>query len=582
MSRELFKFKGGVHPPEHKVESNTRPIAAAPIPHFLVIPVRQHIGNPAKPLVHVGQSVLKGQMIAAADGYISAAVHASTSGVISNIDLQPVPHVSGLPDLCITLVTDGLDAWIDRAPLDYPSMSPAALRMQLRDMGLTGLGGAVFPSAVKLDPGAAHTCPTLIVNGGECEPWITCDEMLMRERADTILQGVAVMRHLLGSAEILVGIEDNKPEAIAAMQAAAVRMDFAVEIVAVPAIYPGGGAKQMIQTLTGKQVPSGKLSTDIGIQVFNVGTAYALARAVHHGEPLISRLVTVTGHVLRPQNFDVLIGTPMHTLIAHAGERDGTTGVLMGGPMMGMPMPHTIPHALQPVVDRSTPQGGIEKNPLAGNLKVPVVKATNCILVKSAEQFPPLPKALPCIRCTRCADVCPAELQPQELFRFAKAADFGRAQEYHLFDCIECGCCSYVCPSHIPLVDFYRYAKSEIWAREKEKRASDLARERHEFRQFRLDREKKEKAEKLAAKAQAKRAELTNPPADGPAASEVAAKKALITAALARAQAKKAETVPKNTDSLSPETQREIEEIEARRAKIRELARSPLESEENP
>ena len=555
MSRELFKFKGGVHPPEHKSESNTRPIALAPIPNFLVIPVRQHIGNPAKPLVHVGQSVLKGQMIAAADGYISAAVHAPTSGVISDIDLQAVPHVSGLPDLCITLVTDGLEQWIDHGPIDYQALPPAALRMQLRDMGLAGLGGAVFPSAVKLDPGAAHTCPTLIINGGECEPWITCDEMLMRERADDILQGVAVMRYLLGSAEVLVGIEDNKPEALAAMQAAAAQLDFEVEIVAVPAIYPGGGAKQLIQTLIGHEVPSGKLSTDIGIQVFNVGTAYALARAIHHGEPLISRLVTVTGHVLRPQNLEVLIGTPMHTLITYAGDRDGTTGVLMGGPMMGMPMP---------------------------DLKVPVVKATNCILVKSNELFPTLPKALPCIRCTRCADVCPAELQPQELFRFAKAGDFGRAQEYHLFDCIECGCCSYVCPSHIPLVDFYRYAKSEIWANEKEKRAADLARERHEFRQFRLEREKKEKAEKLAAKTQAKRAELITAPAGGAVASEADAKKALIAAALARAQAKKVEATPKNTDSLSAETQREIEEIEARRAKIRELAHQPLETEEKP
>jgi electron transport complex protein RnfC len=491
-------------------------------------------------------------------------VHASSSGVVSAIGPAVVPHASGLPDECITIETDGRDEWIAHAPLDYRTLEPSALRMRLRDMGLAGLGGAVFPSAVKLDPGAAHPCPTLILNGGECEPWITCDDVLMRHHADDILQGVAVMRHLLGSTEILVGIEDNKPEAIAAMQAAAQKMDFAIEVVAVPARYPGGGAKQMIETLTGRQVPSGKLSTDIGIQVFNVGTAHALARAVHHGEPLISRLVTVTGHVLRPQNFEVLIGTPMHTLITLAGDRDGTTGVLMGGPMMGMPMP---------------------------NLEVPVVKATNCILVKSAELFPPLPKALPCIRCTRCADACPAVLQPQELFRFAKTGDFGRAQEYNLFDCIECGCCSYVCPSHIPLVDFYRYAKSEIWAREKDKRASDLARERHEFRQFRLEREKKEKAEKLAAKAQAartqaaldqtRRAELAaEPAAEGAAPSEADAKKVLIAAALARAQAKKAETVPKNTDHLTPEQQHTVEEIEARRAKIRELARKPLESEE--
>ncbi len=464
-----------------------------------------------------------------------------------------MPHASGLTDECITLSTDGLDEWIPHAPLDYRAMDPSDLRMRLRDMGLAGLGGAVFPSAVKLDPGATHPCPTLILNGGECEPWITCDDVLMRTRADEILQGAAVMKHLLGSTEILVGIEDNKPEAIAAMQAAAQKVDFAVEVVAMPTIYPGGGAKQMIQTLTGKEVPSGRLSTDIGIQVFNVGTAHALARAVHHGEPLISRLVTVTGHVLRPQNFKVLIGTPMQVLIDLAGDRDGTTRVVMGGPMMGVPMP---------------------------NPEVPVVKATNCILVQSAELFPPLPRALPCIRCTRCAEACPAELQPQELFRFAKAGDFGRAQEYHLFDCIECGCCSYVCPSHIPLVDFYRYAKSEIWARERDKRAADLARERHEFRQFRLEREKKEKAEKLAAKAQAKRAELAAEPASSGAA-DADAKKALIAAALARAQAKKAEVAPKNIDHLPPDKQREIEEIEARRARIRELAHQPLESDEN-
>jgi H+/Na+-translocating ferredoxin:NAD+ oxidoreductase subunit C len=554
MSRELHKFKGGVHPPEHKAESNSRPIHAAPLPRKLIIPLRQHLGNPAKPVVNVGERVLKGQMIGEADGYISTAVHASSSGIVTAIGLAAVPHISGLPDQCITIETDGRDEWIDRGPLDYLAMTPADLRMRLRGLGLAGLGGAVFPSAVKLDPGATQSCPTLIINGGECEPWITCDDVLMRHHADEILQGVAVMRHLLGSTEILIGIEANKPEAIAAIQAACAGMDFAVEVVTVPSVYPGGGAKQLIETLTGKQVPSGKLSTDIGIQVFNVGTAYALARAIRHGEPLISRLVTVTGHVLRPQNFEVLLGTPMHMLITLAGDRDGTTGVLMGGPMMGVPMP---------------------------NLEVPVVKATNCILVKSADLFPPLPKALPCIRCTRCADACPAELQPQELYRFAKSGDFGRAQEYHLFDCIECGCCSYVCPSHIPLVDFYRYAKSEIWAREKDKRAADLARERHEFRLFRLEREKKEKAEKLAAKAQAKRAELASAPADG-TATDADAKKALIAAALARAQAKKAETVPKNTANLPSDTQREIEEIEARRAKIRELARKPLESEEKP
>lgn len=555
MSRELFSFHGGVHPPEHKSESAGRPIHPPLLPRELVIPLRQHLGNPAKPIVEVGERVLKGQMIGEADGYISTAVHASSSGVVTAVEMRPVPHVSGLPDLCVVIETDGRDEWIERTPLDPHTMSLADLRMRVRDLGIAGLGGAVFPSSVKLDPGAHH-CPVLIINGGECEPWITCDDLLMRTRAEEIMDGVALMRHMLGSLEILVGIEDNKPEALAAMQAAAARLDFPVEVVAVPAIYPGGGAKQLIQTLTGKEVPSGKLSTDIGIQVFNVGTAQALARAIRRGEPLISRVVTVTGHVLRPQNYEVLIGTPMHVLIAEAGEREGTTGVVMGGPMMGIPL---------------------------SSANVPVVKATNCVLVQSAELFPPLPPELPCIRCTRCADACPASLQPQELFRFAKTGDFGRAQEYHLFDCIECGCCNYVCPSHIPLVDYFRYAKSEIWAREKEKRAADLARERHEFRQFRLEREKKEKAEKLAAKTQAARAlaEQAQRTESGDAApSEADAKKALIAAALARAQAKKAEIAPKNVDHLTPAQQRSIEEIEARRAKIRELAHQPLETEE--
>lgn len=559
MSRELFTFKGGVHPPAHKEESTGRAIHPAPVPKTLVIPLRQHIGQPARPVVEIGERVLKGQCIGVPDGAISAAVHASSSGTVTAIGPARVPHPSGLSDDCITIATDGLDQWIDRTPLDADA-DPAILLAQLREMGLAGLGGAVFPSAIKLT--AREACPTLIINGGECEPWISCDDLLMRTQADAILQGVAIMRRLLGSREILVGVEDNKPDALAALRIAAARLDFAIEIVAVPSIYPGGGAKQMIETLTGKQVPSGKLSTDIGIQVFNVGTAYALARAVHHGEPLISRLVTVTGHVLRPQNVEALIGTPFDTLIQLAGEREGVSRVVMGGPMMGVAVADT---------------------------QVPVVKATNCILVQSDELFPPLPRALPCIRCTRCADVCPAALQPQDLFRFAKAADFGRAQEYHLFDCIECGCCSYVCPSHIPLVDFYRYAKSEIWAHEKDKRAADLARERHEFRQFRLEREKTEKAEKLAAKAQAKRAELAAQPVAGDTApsevvapSEADAKKALIAAALARAQAKKSDAAPKNTDNLSPDTAREIAEIEARRAKIRELAHQPLETNTPP
>lgn len=545
--RQLYRFPGGIHPEEHKAESSARPIHAPFIPNRLIIPLRQHIGQSAKPIVKPGDKVLKGQMIGQADGYVSTAVHASSSGVVSEIGLHPVAHPSGLSDMCITIEIDGHDQWMDLQPVDWQNLDPAAVRGYVRDLGIAGLGGAVFPSSIKLDS-RNQPIHTLILNGGECEPWITCDDRLMRERALEVLQGARIMQHLLGTQNVIAGIEDNKPEAIAAMQAAAEKLGFAAEIVAIPAIYPGGGGKQITQTLTGLETPSGKLSTDIGVQVFNIGTAYALARAILHGEPLISRIVTVTGHVLGAQNYETLIGTPMGELVTHAGDREGTTGLIMGGPMMGFDV----------------------------HPDMPVIKATNCVLAKSTELFPPKPRELPCIRCTQCAIACPASLQPQELYWFARAKNFGKAQEYNLFDCIECGCCSYVCPSHIPLVDYYRFAKSEIWAREKEKQAADIARERHEFRLFRQEREKKEKAERLAAKAQTKKAEATPLTTD-----DQDAKKKLIEEALARAQAKKAVVAPKNTDNLTPEQQAEIAEIEARRAKIREMAKKTIEPEKH-
>lgn len=550
--RELYRFNGGVNPPEHKDESIGRPIHPPFVPHTLIVPLRQHIGQPAKPIVAVGERVLKGQMIGRAEGYVSTAVHAPSSGTVTAISMETVPHPSGLPDLCITIETDGRDEWIEHHAIDYLNIDPSALRNQLRDMGLAGLGGAVFPSFIKLNPGTPPTITTLVLNGGECEPWITCDDRLMQERADEVLQGAAVMRHMLQCETVLVGIEDNKPAAIEAMTVAAKALPFKVEVIAMPTLYPGGGGKQIVKTLLDLDTPSGGRSTDIGVQVFNVGTAYALACAVFHGEPLISRVVTVTGHVLRPQNYEVLIGTPMDELIVHAGERDGLTGIIMGGPMMGIEVPD--PH-------------------------VPVVKATNCALAMSEELFPRKPPPMPCIRCGACAQACPADLQPQDLYWFAKSRNFGRAQELHLFDCIECGCCTYVCPSHIPLVEYYHFAKSEIWAREKEKNAADLARERHEFRQFREEREKQERAEKHAAKFQAKKEELAG--AGTSVDAEADKKKALIEAAMARSKAKTEGVTPKNVDNLSPEQHKEIQEIEARRAQIREIAKQPLEPEKH-
>jgi electron transport complex protein RnfC len=337
-----------------------------------------------------------------------------------------------------------------------------------------------------------------------------------------------------------------------------------MEVIAVPTLYPGGGAKQLIRVLTGIEVAAGVRSTEKGVQCFNVATAYSVWRAITYGEPLLSRIVTVTGNVEHAQNFEVLLGTPVNELVAQAGSKPDTDRHIMGGPMMGVDLPSG---------------------------EVGVTKATNCIIEASPALFPPPPPVLPCIRCARCADVCPADLQPQDIYWFAKARDFGKAQEYSLFDCIECGACAYVCPSHIPLVQYYRFAKSEIWQREKEQQAAEIARERHEFRQFRIEREKQEKAERLAQKEKAalaaKAAAPVPPPA--PAAVPVEASADLddtlqmrIDAAVARAKEQAAAAQPKNTDALTPQQQAEIAEIEARRSKFHELASDSGADDESP
>ena len=546
--RKLYTFHGGVHPETCKTQSTGRPIAKAGLPSKLVIPLRQHVGHSARAAVEIGDRVKKGQIIGQAEGHVSSAVHASTSGTIAAIDMQPVAHPSGLPEPCITLIPDGFDEWMALDPLDdWRSIPHSDLRHRLRNAGVVGLGGAVFPSDMKLYA-HKHRIRTLVLNGAECEPYITCDDLLMRERSEEILMGAELMRELLYADEVLIGIEDNKPEAIVAMRTAAAGHE-RMEVIAVPTIYPGGGAKQLIRVLTGIEVAAGVRSTDLGVQCFNVGTAYSAWRAIRFGEPLISRIVTVTGNVSSAQNFEALIGTPVSELVAQAGQLPGTTGLIMGGPMMGVLLP--------------SDQAG-------------VVKATNCIIAASDALFPPPKPVLPCIRCTRCADVCPAELQPQDLYWHARAKNFTKAEDYHLFDCIECGACSYVCPSNIPLVQYYRFAKSEIWAQQAGQKSADAARERHEFRESRLEREKREKAEKLAAKekATAKSAPAPDKPNTEPA-DEMQRK---IQAAIDHAKAQAATIKPKNTEQLTPQQMAEIANIEVRRARIREIAQASTDT----
>ena len=534
MMRRLFGFWGGIKPDSHKNESTRLPVAKAPLPSLLTVPLRQNAGASPRIMVKAGDPVLKGQMIAAPEDGLSVALHAPTSGHVRAIEARAIAHPSGLAGICAIIEPDGAERWVELEPLDAARTSPEQLRRRLREAGLVGMGGAAFPSYVKAGGTAIDT---LIINGAECEPWITCDDRLMRERAAKIVLGIEVMAHTLGVKTILIGIEDNKPEALAAMSAAA---PSGMEVVAVPTGYPGGGGKQLTYTLTGVETPTGGRSTDAGIQVFNVGTAYSLYRAVYLGEPLLSRVVTVTGHVANPGNFEARIGTPMTDLLAAAGGAlDGADGEIVGGPMMGFDL-----------MDQAAP----------------VTKSVNCLIVKDPVRFPPPPTPLPCIRCGACARACPADLQPFEMYWFSRAKDFGKAQSYNLFDCIECGCCAYVCPSHIPLVDFFRFAKSEIWEREQEKHGADQARQRHEFKEFRLEREKREKAEKFARAAEKNKEAAATTTTDATADPDAEKKKAILQAALDRAKKAKEAVTPRNTDNLPPRVEKEIAEIEARRA----------------
>jgi electron transport complex protein RnfC len=545
--RRLFQFHGGVHLKEHKRDATAQPTQVARLPKQLVLPLQQHIGEPAKPVVKAGDKVLKGQLIARPASAISAPVHASSSGTVVGIVNHAVSHPSHLDAPCIIIDTDGEERWIDNKPVvtNYHQLAPEKIREHVRDAGIVGMGGAGFPAHIKLNPGE-HSVDTLILNGAECEPYITCDEMLLRERALEVIVGLRIMRYALQAKRCIIGVENNKPKAIRALQEQVrnTGADF-IEVIEVPTVYPTGGEKQLIQVLTGKEVPAGKLPLDIGVVCHNVGTAYAVYRAIEFGEPLISRYVTVAGSVAHARNLEALIGTPVIDLIEECGgNRKTLSRVILGGPMMGI--------ALHDVT-------------------IPVTKTSNCILVNSTIGDVPLASrsehVMPCIRCGNCATSCPVDLLPQQLYWYARAKDFDKAQDYHLFDCIECGCCDYVCPSQIPLVHYFRYAKTEIWALEEEKRHADIARERHQFREARLEREKREKQERHKAKRaalDAKKGGTANDAAD--AASN--AKKAAIQAAMDRAKTKReaSDVAPKNTGNLTLEQQKKIDEANMRRA----------------
>ncbi|PSJ47948.1 electron transport complex subunit RsxC [Zobellella endophytica] len=499
---KLHTFHGGIHPPERKAPANVSQISDAGLPDELVLPVRQHIGQPARLRVRVGERVLKGAPLTEPLNPMMIPVHAPTSGEIVAIEDRPLCHPSGLDGLCVVLRPDGEDRWRPRFPIaDYHALAADVLLERIHEAGITGLGGAGFPAHVKLMP-RRKAIDTLIINGVECEPYISADDRLMREHPQEVLQGVAILRHIVRPGLTVLAVEDNKPEALAALRAA--NDDEQLLIVAVPTKYPSGGEKQLIEIITGKQVPHNGLPADIGVVVQNVGTAFAVKRAVVDDEPLTRRVVTLAGENFgEPGNAWVHIGTPVRYLLKRYGLTPAPAQrIIMGGPMMGFTL-HTA--------------------------AAPIIKGSNCLLAPSDTELPPPGEELACIRCSQCADACPASLLPQQLYWYARGKEHDKLNSHNLFDCIECGACAYVCPSQIPLVQYYRVAKADIRQAQREAELAEHAKTRFEARQARLEREKAERQarhEKAAAERKARMAEQVAAGGEDPVAAALARVKA--------------------------------------------------------
>jgi len=523
---KIWDFDGGIHPPEMKTQSNGTPLRQLPLADRFIIPLKQHIGHEGEICVKPGDKVLRGQPLTFGTGRMLP-VHAPTSGVIEAIGPHMTAHPSGLAEMSVFIAPDGEDRWIERDGVaDYRQLPREEVIKRIHQAGVAGLGGAGFPTATKLK-GGLNSTRTLIINAAECEPYITADDRLMQDCADEVIEGSRIFAWVLQAERVLIGIEDNKPEAIAALKRALGGAND-LQLRVIPTKYPSGGAKQLTKILTGKEVPHGGRSSDIGVLMQNVGTAWAVKRAIIDGEPLTERVVTLTGEaVTQPGNVWGRLGTPVSHLLHHAGfQPQPKQMVIMGGPLMGFTLPA---------------------------LDVPVVKITNCLLAPSASEMGEPQQELSCIRCSACADACPANLLPQQLYWYSQGADHDKARAYHIDDCIECGACAWVCPSNIPLVQYYRQEKAELRAIDLEAKRTAEAKARFEARQARLEREK---LAREARHAQAKR-------------KVSASEQDEIAAALARVKAKKTAEVDVNAGD-APDNAAVIAQREARKALARQ------------
>ncbi|RYV04032.1 electron transport complex subunit RsxC [Shewanella sp. OPT22] len=572
----LWPYSGGIHPLENKHLSNKSNIDRLPLAEEFVIPVPT-VGQNCILKFAVGDRVLKGESLTEGNGHLPA--HAPTSGTIKAIEPRASNHPSAFSVLSVVLSADGKDEWLESINAPSEELSNEQMLTRIRESGIAGMGGAAFPSHIKLNP--ISDIELVIINGIECEPYITSDDRLMREHAEDILKGMTYIDALLDPLRFIIAIEDNKPEAAKAMNIALAKFGTLASkararVTVVPTKYPSGGEKQLIQILTGKEVPSGGIPAQLGIVVHNVGTAMAIGEAIDQRKPLIERVVTITGeNVTKPGNYWVPIGTPIEHLLNSAGVRDkSNVKLIVGGPMMGH---------------------------MQIDLSAPILKGSNCIIAPSISEFTTESNERACIRCGECAVACPAGLLPQQLFWHSKAEEYDKAASYNLKDCIECGCCNYVCPSDIPLVEYYRVAKSAIRKEEQEKIAAEQAKKRFDARLERLEKEKREREEKAKKAAERRKSNMSSgdkgavaaalarvkakKSSEGKSPEATSDKQSQVAAAIARAKAKKQAQQPEDTQSEPIETPANDKKAQiaaaVARAKAKKLAKQQTESDES-